>query len=117
MTDRQRIHVGMVNSYNILTKKAKVMDIIESSIPIFAHIVDHGVKKYEIDLMISYFESIEEYEKCIELKCISQLLFNDDGSEKDIPSCKCDMPSYGTVYDETMFCSRCNNQIVYEPNN
>lgn len=114
MKDRQRVHIGMVNSYNVLTRKARVIDVIESPIPIFAHIVDDVLQKSEIDLIIGYFEMIEEYEKCIELKCVSQTLFYDNGEPKEMKQCECLMPSYAPRYDDVMICCKCNNPIVYE---
>lgn len=116
MTDRQRVHVGMMNSYNVLTNKVKLIDVIESSIPIFAHIIDEVPNKNELELIISYFENIEEYEKCIELKCVVQSFFNDDGSLKKIHKCECDMPSFALEYSDNMVCSKCNNRILYERN-
>ncbi len=114
MKERQVAHIGMINSYNVLTRKARVIDVIESAIPIFAHIVDEDIRKSDIDLIISYFEMIEEYEKCIELKCVSQTLFDENGEPKTMQVCECVMPSYAPKYDDVMICCKCNNPIIYE---
>ena len=117
MTDRQRIHIGMINSYNVLTKKAKFVDVVESSVPLFAHLMDGGLRKKDIDMMIEYFKEIEEYEKCIELSFISTEWFNDDGSVIQKPECECDMPSFGYEYNDDMVCSTCNKRLFYERDN
>ena len=115
MNERQRIHIGMMNSYNVLTGKARLIEVIESAIPIFAHVVDKPIRLQDIHLMKMYFEEIEEYEKCIELSCLVQSLFDQDGNLKKIHSCECDMPLMPR-YDDKMICQTCNKYIVYEQN-
>lgn len=113
MTERQRVHIGMMNSYNILTGKARVIEVVESAIPIFAHVIDRPIKAADLYLIRLYFEEIEEYEKCIEISCLSQTLFDENGKRKEIQTCKCDMPSI-PKYDDIMKCKTCDKHIVYE---
>lgn len=113
MNEKQRIHIAMMNSYNALTGKARIVEIIESAVPVFAHVIDRPLRVQELGLIKAYFESIEQYEKCIELTCIHQELFDKDGNPKEVFACDCDMPGM-PKYDDKMKCTICNNRIVYE---
>jgi len=113
MNEKQRIHIAMMNSYNVLTKKNKLVEIIESAIPVFAHVVDRPLHSKELMFIKAYFESIEQYEKCIEITCIYQELFDDNGNLREIDTCDCDMPGM-PKYDDKMKCTICDKNIVYE---
>ena len=62
------IEIGINNSYLIMTGKSSIEELIESkseSIIFFTSPENYTSK--DIDEMIEYFESTEEYEKCMEL--------------------------------------------------
>ena len=62
----------IINSYEELTRKKEIEDIIEdlSIVPVFLFDPSNGYPEYNEDiylLMIDHFEEHEEYEKCQEL--------------------------------------------------
>jgi len=62
----------IINSYNVLTHKKHIEEIIDdkSTIPVFLFDPSEGYPEYNEDvylLMIDHFEEYEEYEKCQEL--------------------------------------------------
>lgn len=62
----------IINSYNVLTHRKKIEEIIDdkSTIPVFLFDPSEGYPEYNEDvylLMIDHFEEYEEYEKCQEL--------------------------------------------------
>ena len=77
MIDNDKIvSICMVNSYNLITGKKTLDDILENSKhPYFLWNIIHNEIDDEIfdtfiDLMISHYEYSEEYEKCAELLSI-----------------------------------------------
>jgi hypothetical protein len=113
MNEKQRIHIAMMNSYNTLTNKARIVEIVESALPIFGHVIDKPLRAVDLEFVQKYFESIEEYEKCIELAFVYMELFDDNGKMKKIETCDCDMPGM-PKYDDKMKCTICDKYIVYE---
>ena len=62
------IEIGIKNSYLVMTGKLTVEELIENranSVIFFTSPENYTPK--DIDEMIEYFESTEEYEKCMEL--------------------------------------------------
>jgi hypothetical protein len=109
MNEQQRVHIAMLNSYNLVTEKATIEDILDSSIPIFAHIPNDDITIDAIEFMIYYFKSHEMFEYCAKLKEYIQENFNEDGTHKD-NSCKCDLPEISD-YSERIRCLLCNKII------
>jgi len=77
MIDNDKIvSICMVNSYNLITGKKTLDDILENSKhPYFLWNIIHNEIDDEIfdtfiDLMIGHYEYSEEYEKCAELLSI-----------------------------------------------
>ena len=80
LEDLELYNRAMVNAYNLITKKKTLDDIFyaleEDTIddfPLpFDPILEDGRSEDIIDIVIEYFTSIEEYEKCAELVKIKQ---------------------------------------------
>jgi len=99
----------MINSYNLLTGKAKIEDIIYSGIGLFSVMPNNDATEDELDAMIYYFESVDMFEHCIEITNYKQKEFNYDGSYVH-ESCECDMPLIET-YSLLISCGRCKGRI------
>ena len=69
VNDEKLIDLAMYNAYYVLTGKKQERDLINKDQGSFLYNPMNGRKDlYEnIDDIISYMESIEEYEKCIDL--------------------------------------------------
>ena len=64
MTDKF-INTGIVNSYKLIMGEKTMDEIVERSrIPIFFIPPDEDYDNDDLDTMIDYFVSTEEYEKC-----------------------------------------------------
>ncbi len=59
MTQEQMIHVGMINSFNVITEKNTFEPIAMSEVSLFAHVPDEEVPLQLIQLMMDYFKSFE----------------------------------------------------------
>lgn len=109
MTEQQRVHVAMINSFNVLTKRTTVGRVVYSDIPLIAHDLHLGVDEKALSFMISYFESIEMFEKCEELKKIYQSTFDDEGALiQDL--CECEYPD-PKKYSKKTKCETCKKPI------
>ena len=76
MTDREKLHVAMINSYDIIVNNLSPEGIIveQNGIGLFAHDFERPLEKYDISSLIDYFVEIEEYERCVRLDCILRSL-------------------------------------------
>jgi|TARA_R110002124_G_scaffold129081_1_gene290164 hypothetical protein len=64
MTDKF-INTGIINSYKLIMGEKTMEEIVERSrIPIFFVPPDEDYDNDDLDTMIEYFVSTEEYEKC-----------------------------------------------------
>jgi len=72
MTDREKLHIAMINSYDIIVNNLSPEGIIveQNGIGLFAHDFERPLEKYDISSLIDYFVEIEEYERCVKLNCI-----------------------------------------------
>jgi len=109
MNIKQKLHLAMINSYNILTKRTTLDDVLESEINILAHIPEESSLKEVYDMLIDYFKDIEMYEKCSELIEMRSELFNEDGTPKMIV-CECNYPEFDS-YEGQIKCNKCKKQI------
>jgi len=109
MTGSQVVHIGMLNSYNVLTGKATMSDVINSNVSLFAHVPDEDIDSQFIDLMILYFQDCEMFEHCAELLHFYKENFNDDGTRKG-EECECEFPDI-KEYTNQIKCSQCKNNI------
>lgn len=63
------------NSYLLITKQIEFDDLFkDNKVVVVAHNTDSVIDKNIIDTIITYYEDIEEYEKCAELLKISNSL-------------------------------------------
>ena len=109
MTNEQMIHVSMINSYNLLTGRNKLEEILNSGIGVFCHSPEEKDALNSINFMISYFENLEMYNKCAELKKYIEETFDDNGKYKG-EVCECIHPDIET-YTPTVKCSLCSMTI------
>lgn len=72
LDDDYILDVAMRNSYDIIVNKLDAGEILITDFGYFVHNPAKPLKKEEVENMIYYFQSIEEYEKCIELKKIME---------------------------------------------
>jgi len=109
MTKDQTVYISMINSFNLITEKATIEDIIYSGIGIFAHIPNEDIDEEDVNVMISYFEKLDMYEHCSELINYINDEYNDDGSYRH-KECECDFPIIKN-YVKKMKCSRCDLRL------
>tara|TARA_R100000322_G_scaffold111304_1_gene71169 strand:- start:543 stop:815 length:273 start_codon:yes stop_codon:yes gene_type:complete len=84
LEDLELYNRAMVNAYNLITKKKTLDDIFyaleEDTIddfPLpFDPMLEDGRSEAIIDIVIEYFTSTEEYEKCAELVKIKEKCLN-----------------------------------------
>jgi len=77
LTDTKRVNQAFVNSYNIIISGETIEEYIENMEVnlinldvIFAHDPTTPLTKYELLFLLTYFEDMEDYEKCIKLNKI-----------------------------------------------
>lgn len=72
MTDAEKLHVAMINSYDIIVNNLPPEGIIveQNGIGLFAHDFENPLKIDDVLSIIDYFVEIEEYEKCVKLDCV-----------------------------------------------
>lgn len=110
MTEEQKIHVAMINSYNVITEAYSIDEIMDSGVPMFSHIPDEEVSIEAINFIIYYFQQQEMYEHCIALTEYMDKNFNKDGSPK-AEVCLCECPEI-SEYTKKMKCSKCNKRLI-----
>jgi hypothetical protein len=110
MNNSQTVHIGMLNSFNVLTEKATIEQVISSGLAYFAHAPDEESVVESIEFMIFYFKDIEMYEKCAELKEYIEKTFNEDGTYKE-KFCDCEYPNIED-YTYKPKCSVCNLRLM-----
>ena len=77
LTDTKRVNQAFVNSYNIIISGETIDEYIQNMEVnlinldvIFAHDPTTPLTKYELLFLLTYFEDMEDYEKCIKLNKI-----------------------------------------------
>lgn len=108
MTRQQQLHVGMINSFNVITGIATFEEVIKSGIGVLAHVPNEDEIQY-IKLMIYYFEEHELYEYCNVLKKYVKDNYFEDGSRRE-KECECEYPTI-TEYVAKVKCSKCNKRL------
>jgi len=109
MNNTQMVHVGMINSFNVLMETISIEEVISSGIGVFAHVPDEDAALESIEFMIFYFKELEMYERCAKLKEYADNTFNEDGTYKE-ECCKCEHPDI-TEYVPKIKCSICNLRL------
>jgi hypothetical protein len=76
MSDDEKLHVAMVNSYDVIVNNMPPEGIIveQNGIGLFAHDFERPLEKHDVSSIIDYFVEIEEYERCVRLDCILRSL-------------------------------------------
>lgn len=94
LTDTKRVNQAFINSYNLIISGDSIKSYIENIEMnlinldvIFAHDPTTPLTKLELLFLITYFEDMEDYEKCINLNKILENeiegLSNGDQQESD----------------------------------
>jgi hypothetical protein len=109
MTNDQAVHIGMLNSFNLITEVATYEQIMDADMGIFAHNPEDDIEYDNIKFIMLYFEQFEMFEHCAELKKYIDLNFNSDGSRKET-DCECDMPEI-KEYTLKMKCFKCDKRL------
>jgi len=79
MSDDEKLHVAMINSYDVIVNNMPPEGIIveQNGIGLFAHDFERPLEKHDVSSIIDYFVGIEEYERCVKLDCILRSLPNE----------------------------------------
>ena len=102
------IHVGMINSFNVITGAATIQQVINSGVNVLAHVPEDDELEY-IGLMIYYFSENEMFEHCGILKKYMDDNYFKDGSRK-VKECECEYPEIKEYVTKTI-CSKCNKRL------
>lgn len=106
MTEQQKIHIAMMNSYNVLTGRVNIEAIFNSNIPMFSHTIDEEPNLNNLMFIVKYFEQVEMFEECLNLKIYIDGIFDDEGNLKG-ELCSCPYPNI-TEYSFKTKCKICN---------
>ena len=109
MTQEQMIHVGMINSFNLITERNTLEEIGMSDVSLFAHVPDEEIPLELIQLMMDYFQSYDMFENCVDLMEYIALNYNDDGTHIS-NDCDCPQPTI-EKYSRKMYCGKCEKRI------
>lgn len=76
MPDDEKLRIAMINSYDIIINNMSPEGIIveQNGIGLFAHDFQNPLDKEELEGIIGYFISMEEYEKCAKLDIVLKSL-------------------------------------------
>lgn len=120
MKAEQIVHLGMMNSFNYITGKATIEQIISFKVPAFAHDPDDELRADLLDHLIYYFKEKELFEEVSELNRVKSRIMIDQNFAKsfenklteflDVPHCECDMPKV-LEYKYNSTCGNCGNRI------
>lgn len=109
MTQEQMIHIGMINSFNIITERNTLEEVASSGVSLFAHVPDEDIPLDLINLMMTYFQSFEMFEYCADLMEYIGLNYNDDGTPLR-NDCECTQPAINK-YSKIMYCGTCEKRL------
>lgn len=109
MTQEQLIHIGMINSFNVITGRNNAEEIMGSSVSLFAHIPDDDPPFELLEMMIEYFTAFEMFEKCFELALVMEEMYTPDGRRKE-HICECTQPEI-VEYSRNMTCGKCKKKL------
>jgi hypothetical protein len=109
MKKKQDVHIGMINSFNVITGRATVEQIVSAGLGVFAHNPNGNSEKKNIEFILFYFRELEMYERCKEINDYINETYNEDGSFK-VQFCDCDHPDI-KEYTAKPKCCICNLEI------
>lgn len=110
MIEEKKIHIAMVNSFNVITKRVSVGKVLYSDIPLFAHDFHNGADAETLKAIIAYFEVNEMFERCAELKDLLTKMNGNSIADSGI-SCQCKFPELKTYSNKTK-CAKCKKQLL-----
>jgi len=105
----QHLHEAMMNSFNIITNKMTYNDLFKKERSFLVHVPDEPVTDEDLEMMIVYFEHMEMYEECAELKAI----LDDLEEEEEEDSCSCKNPKIYDDEDGGIKCKICNKKLTW----
>lgn len=107
---KRRIHIAMMNSFNLLTGRVDSEVILASDYPLFAHQFDDSVEQDEVASIIEYFESIDYEEGVEEMRQVYVNLFVLKEDEIDVGICECVNPIFHE-YEPYIKCTICEKKV------
>jgi len=110
MTEEQKVHIAMINSFNVLTNKVNIDEIMESDVPYLSHHPSEFIQMNAANFILMYFTEREMFEHCAELQMFIEKTFNQDGTLKE-KTCECEMPEINQ-YSKKTICSICNMRLT-----
>jgi len=111
MTEQQKIHIAMVNSFNVLTKRVSIEQIFNSDIPMFSHAIEDEPNFNNVMFIVKYFEKVEMFEECLLLKMYADETFDEDGNFIE-ELCECPYPKI-IEYSFQTECKICNLKLKH----
>lgn len=66
--NEDEIHIAFINSYAVIIRDKKAEELLKGETGWFAHNPKGKPTRDEMDGLLEYFETIEDYEKCSEIK-------------------------------------------------
>lgn len=109
MNTKQTIHVAMLNSFNVITGRATIEEVLKAGMGVFIYLPNEDVEKNHVTEMIKYFAEREMYEHCSELRDFCEQYFPEEDVEKDA-HCRCDLPEIKR-YSKLMKCAKCKKLL------
>jgi hypothetical protein len=109
MTEQQKIHVAMINSFNVITGKATIDDVLDSNVALFSHDFNEELQYDNLMFILKYFEQIEMFDKCSEFMVFIDSTFDRKGKHKE-KACECPYPDIKSYGLKTK-CDTCNRKI------
>ena len=109
MTEEQKVHIAMINSFNILTGKVDIDEVMESDVPYLSYHPSEFINMNAAKFILSYFMEREMYEHCGEFQQFIDETFNKDGTPKE-KTCECEMPDI-KEYTKKTTCTICNLRL------
>jgi len=111
MTEQQKIHIAMMNSFNVLTGRVGVEKIFASNVPMFSHSIEDEPNLQNILFIVKYFEQVEMFEECLLLKMFVDETFDEDGNFI-AELCECPHPKIINYSIQTK-CEICNLKLKH----
>jgi len=109
MTEQQKIHIAMINSFNVIVGEATIDDVLDSNLSLFSHDFEEELNYENIMFILKYFEQIEMFDKCSKLMTFIDNTFDREGNYKE-KACECPYPDI-KLYEAKTKCSTCNRKI------
>lgn len=107
----EKLHQAMMNSFNLITNKITYNDLFDLGKFYLVHIPDEPVTIYDLDIMIDYFEELEMYENCAELKKLLDIELEEEQNQEEV--CECKNPKIYDDEDGNIKCQTCNKRFSW----